>query len=345
MGTAGLNVIPRNREAASPVLANGARDDSTDSSQSNNQSNLAELIDQVLPIWGMNIETSRSLAETSIEGLATSFSAIINRLERAVKSSEETAGSLVNDAHGGGLVGVLDDSRKSLAVVSGALRSMAKEKNRLLDEVSVMAKLAVELKAMVDDVSQIAKQTNLLAFNAAIEAARAGEFGRGFAVVAVEVRRLAGLSNDTARRIDSQINAASVILQRTVGAAKKQAVADASTVREAEQAIGDVINRFESATTGLVDSARLLKTEGSGVREDVSNLLVDLQFQDRMSQILRQVMGDMEKLGEQLSEEGDDFTADVEGWLADMEGSYATDEQRKNHGGGEAAASDEITFF
>ena len=335
MRSAELEVIPPVCGALSQQAGLDVR---ADSSWSNADGDLASLANRVLPIWGMHIEASRSLAETSIDGLARSFAAIIERLARAVKSSEETAGGLSKDTDGGGLVGVLEQARNSLTGIVTGLQAMASEKIQLLEDVSKLANLTADLNSMVDDVTQIAKQTNLLAFNAAIEAARAGEVGRGFAVVA-------GLSNDTALRITSQIKAASLILNRTVGAAQKQASADASTVRNSEAVIGEVIARFQAATHGLADSARLLKTEGRGVREEVSNLLVDLQFQDRMSQILRQVMDDMTKLDLQLADQGSDFSTDIEQWLEDMEGCYATDEQRNNHGTGGTAKSDEVTFF
>jgi methyl-accepting chemotaxis protein len=214
-----------------------------------------------------------------------------------------------------------------------------------LNDISQLAGMTKELKARVADVSSVAKQTNLLALNAAIEAFRAGEQAQGFAVVAREVRTLSHLSAEAARNIADKVDLAGAAMQRTIESAKLYAVQDAEAIRRAEAAISTVVERFQSSTSALNASARDLQTSGRQIREEIQTLVVELQFQDRMSQILQQVTNDMKKLEGLMKEAGASFSPDVAAWLADMKSSYATAEQRQNHDGTATQSSEAVTFF
>jgi len=95
-------------------------------------------------------------------------------------------------------------------------------------------------------VRKLARQSKLLALNAAMEAARAGEHGEGFAVVASEVRRLAAMSSDAAERTEEIVTGVLSAIQESRESAAR-AVSTAEEVRGATSRATDSFTEIEMA--------------------------------------------------------------------------------------------------
>lgn len=340
------------RQFDSAIAAAMARHDRQDSEHLAHKTSeqLNEVILGAMPIWAKQVESSRQQTETAIVSLTSRFTGISSRLEDTVQASQLAAGELAGSSSGGA-VQVLAQSEGELVKVIDSLKATQASRDQTLAQVRNLTAYTGELRTMAADVAAIAAQTNLLALNAAIEAARAGEAGRGFAVVADAVRSLSSKSSETGQQMSAKVDIINTAITQLVQAASSGADQDSHSVSASEQSIQQVLERFKNVTGRLADSADMLQRESFGIRDELTEVLVSLQFQDRVSQILSHVRDNIEDLHvhmQQASQSPEQAVSiDARQWLARMETTYATDEQRRNHHGDSAAqqTSQEITFF
>jgi methyl-accepting chemotaxis protein len=328
-----------------------ARSDDVIRQEAATVSGLEEVCLEAVPIWSKQIETSRVQTEDAILALSSRFTGIYANLEAAVNASQNAAGNMVGSGDGG-VLAVLDQSRTELTGVIDSLKASQHSRKEMLAQVRGLTQYTGELRAMATEVAEIASRTNLLALNAAIEAARAGEAGRGFAVVADEVRKLSSLSSDTGKNMSGKVDIINNAISSVFKIAESTSDQDLKSVANSEAAIQHVMDHFHNVTTHLTASAQMLQQENNGIKHELADVLVSLQFQDRVSQILSQVRNNMDRLHRHLQQHRQDGASsagniNAKEWLAEMEMNYATQEQRLNHKGekSENVAQQETTFF
>lgn len=314
------------------------------------QQHYQDLLTQLLPLWMNQQQLVRSQTESGVNDLVTQFSDINQQLQQAVNASQQTAGSMSGKS---GLGQVVQRAHTELNAVVDQIKTAMHSRDQLLTEIKSLAAITDELKTMGAEVAGIASQTNLLALNAAIEAARAGEQGRGFAVVADEVRTLSTRSGATGSRITQRIEEVNNTLQNTLNSTERFTQQDEHRLAQVSTGIASVLEDFEQVSGDILQSAAHLEQESSAVQQNIHQVLIGLQFQDRASQILGHVMDDMARLQDYIAGHMQDpqqmqHLVEVRQWLEQLKKTYTTLEQVSVHQGRKAQPqndSSEITFF
>jgi twitching motility protein PilJ len=207
-------------------------------------------MDQAASEAGQVSETLQEAARRQTAEIEETSAAVVN-LAQSVQTVSGNAAESARVAEQS-----LAAAEKGQQAVSNAIASMNGLREQIQEtskRIKRLGESSQEIGEIVELISDITEQTNVLALNAAIQAASAGEAGRGFSVVAEEVQRLAERSADATKQI-------------------------AAIVKTIQSDTHDTVAAMEISTQGVVEGAKLSDAAGQTLAEigDVSKKLAGL---------------------------------------------------------------------
>jgi len=310
---------------ASPARAGGQSAAVVPSSQTDEPparaADLPVLVQAVVPAWRNNVQLARTQTQEAIDKLTQRFVGIHQRLGGAV--------SLAEGGKNGDVLQVIQNAAQQLGGIADALEQVLTTRDALLRKIEALSQHNEDIRQLGLQVEQIAARTGVTDL---------------FSDQA-SWTELAARSAEAGRQIVNKTKAVQQQIQATHLSANQLDADAGRMVDDSRMVIDSVIADFRQSADKLSGTVGQLEEENREVDQEVCDILVNLQFQDRISQILDHVQLDMVKLTGMVESAAP--LPPSAAWLADLEKTYTTQEQRQVHAGQQADKSlqSQVDFF
>lgn len=210
----------------------------------------------------------------TVEDASRTITDMSTRLQQIAVSSEQVSETVKGASE------VVNGCKQAIGTAISQMNSISSTVSGLSTSIQLLGQRSAEISKIVEVITSIAEQTNLLALNAAIEAARAGEHGRGFAVVADEVRKLAEQSAQSTKQITGLIAAIQNDTSEAVQSMQStttEVAAGIEVVNSAGQSFQEIWNGIQVVVEQIAEVTKATTLMSAGASEVVRSIDVITQ--------------------------------------------------------------------
>jgi methyl-accepting chemotaxis protein len=254
------------------------------------------------------LEQIRKGAQVQSAGTTESSAAIV-QIERGLEAAQSRSKVAVEKV--GAIKGLLGINKKSVDDLIKGIYSAAEASGSSLKQIKELELISRRIDKIVDAITTVSIQTNMLAVNGSIEAARAGEYGKGFVVVATDIRNLAHDSAENADRIKDLVK--SVQDQITVVARDlDEIMASASGEAQKAKSITNSLVALETDIQAVDDGAREISAAATEIGVAISQVKTGIEQISTAAQEAEQAVTEAATAARQQAKGAEELSAAVE---------------------------------
>jgi methyl-accepting chemotaxis protein len=217
------------------------------------------------------LQSAANQQATSAKEQATAMNEITTTISELLATSRQIAESAQRVSHiANQTAAAAKGGNGTVEAASETISAVRRQVDQIVDHMLDLGRKSQEIGSVLDIVSELAEQTNILSINATIEAAGAGEAGKRFAVVAEEIRKLADRVGGSTKEIRTLIEDVRSAVNRTVMATEtgsKSVDAGARQFGEVATAFGQISDQVGTTTDAAREIELSTKQQATAVEQ------------------------------------------------------------------------------
>jgi methyl-accepting chemotaxis protein len=294
----------------------------------------------VMDVMGTQLKQTSDQIEKAVMEVCTRFQSMMQRARAGVSSASEL---LAGDASGRSresIGSLIEEAQQTIESLLRHTQHSAKVSQSAIDRIHRVRAATDDIAKSLTQLDDITIGNRLLAVNARIQAVYAGDRAAGFGGVANEIGIQARRSSEIVDVIRSVSGELRTVAHSALTDLEVMAADDQKAMEKSKLDVDRVLEDFRRMHAHTRQFIEQMTKENAAVVEEISSAVRSLQFQDRVSQRMSHVIGELDALRQALSKHCQNVEVDSKAVLERLSKLYTMHEERTVLGANDSGLSD-----